>query len=170
VDEGYFWALQVDWDDGSGAHLGLQWWPGHPDHRAVNWGGYRPDGHELDGTESPLPSARANPNTRDFAWEAGRWYRLTVEPDGSGRVDDVIVRRLYVTGARVVRMGVWTEMFAPCAAPQVQVRWRGLPGKVTCTYEPTCGNTASWREGAELVQATGLSAWPWRRPRRQPFL
>ena len=77
---------------------------------------------------------------------------------------------LDVTGSRFVRFGVWTEMFAPCSAPMARVRWRGLPGRVACTYEPTCGNTASWREGDELVQATGLSPWPWRRPRRRPFL
>ena len=80
-----------------------------------------------------------------------------------------MLRRLEVGSRSIVRWAVWTEMFAPCSAPHTQVRWRGLPA-VQSNYEPTCSNTASWREGDELVQATGLSRWPWRRPARQAFL
>lgn len=171
VEHGYFWAMQVDWDDGSGAHLGLQWWPGYPGNRAVNWGGYSPAGAELYGTESELPSSLQNPNTRDFSWNQGEWYTLEVDADGTGRVDGRVVRRLEVGSRRVVRVGVWTEMFAPCSSPRSQVRWRGITGRVQCSYEPTCGNTCSWREGDDLVQATGLSGRPFRRPvRRRAFL
>src|SRR5436190_306010 len=53
VDELYFWALQVSFVDGDrhvgGAHLGLQWYSPHPGSTAVNWGGYRDAGGELDG-------------------------------------------------------------------------------------------------------------------------
>lgn len=167
VEAGYFWAMQVDWDDGTGAHLGLQWWPGYPDHRAVNWGGYGPGGDELSGTGSRLGSSLGNANTRDFPWVGGRWYRLRVDPDGAGYVDDLLIRRLDVASRRIVRVMVWTEMFAPCSAPHVQVRWRGLPARVSCTYEPTCANTCSWRDGDDLVQATGLARLPWRRPARR---
>lgn len=171
VDQGYFWAMQVDWDDGSGAHIGLQWWPGYPGNRAANWGGYGPSGGELSGTESAFRSSLGNPNTRDYPWEPGRWHALRVEPDGSGFIDGQFFRRLDVASRRVVRVGVWTEMFAPCSAPPAQVRWRGLGGRIACTYEPTCANTVSWREGDELVQATGLPLRPWKRPaRRQAFL
>ena len=72
VEALYFWALQVSFTDrgrsGGGAHLGLQWYPAHPGSTAVNWGGYVPDGHELEGTTSALPSATGNVNTRDFPW------------------------------------------------------------------------------------------------------
>ncbi len=92
----YFWALQVgfagpDGTSGGGAHLGLQWFPPHPGSTAVNWGGYRPAGGELEGSRSPLPSAPGNPNTRDFTWVPRRPYRLAVRPagpaDGPGRAD-----------------------------------------------------------------------------------
>ena len=171
VDQGYFWAMQVDWDDGSGAHIGLQWWPGYPDHRAINWGGYGTDGEILTGSVSPFPSSLDNPNTRDFPWVEGQWYNLEVDSEGRGFVDGQEVRRLDVKSRNIVRVGVWTEMFAPCRAPHAQVRWRGLPERLECTYGSGCGNTVSWREGDELVQATGLSRWPSRRPgRRRPWL
>src|SRR4051794_31305408 len=53
VDELYFWAFQVSFVDGrrhvGAAHLGLQWYSLHPGSTAVNWGGYRDGGSELDG-------------------------------------------------------------------------------------------------------------------------
>ena len=80
----YFWALQADVATArgrvGGAHLGLQWHPGHPGSTAVNWGGYRSSGAELDGSVSSLPSATSNPNTRDFEWWPRRRYDLTIEP------------------------------------------------------------------------------------------
>ncbi|MEJ7584420.1 MAG: hypothetical protein WKF43_10125 [Acidimicrobiales bacterium] len=103
VAELYFWALQVSFTDRGrhtgGAHVGLQWHPAHPGATAVNFGGYGTTGHELDGSTSALPSATANPNTRDLDWRTGRPYRLSVVP-GSGRgewdgaVDGAVVRRL----------------------------------------------------------------------------
>ena len=60
----YFWALQVSFSDGAGAHLGLQWGADPPRTlRHVNWGGYGPSGAELSGGTSSLPSSFANPNT-----------------------------------------------------------------------------------------------------------
>ena len=52
-----FWALQASFADrgrhhGAG-HLGLQWYPPHPDSTAVNWGGYDAGGHELSGSSVP---------------------------------------------------------------------------------------------------------------------
>lgn len=145
VDRLYFWAVQADFADArgrpaGGAHLGLQWHPGHPRSRAVNWGGYDPRGRILDGTASTLPSATGNPHTRDLAWEPGRAHRLTIsraptrsgDPPGhtrwSGTVSDpagatVHVRDLFVPGAWVVGAVVWSEVFARCDHPSVAVRW-----------------------------------------------
>src|SRR5437763_4847988 len=83
VDHLYFWALQVAFPGAGAAHLGLQWNERHPGFGAVNWGGYAADGSLLPGTESPLPSTPADPNTRDYPWEPGRPYRLRVH-----RVDE----------------------------------------------------------------------------------
>ena len=38
-----------------------------------------PDGRELDGSASSLPSATGNPNTRDFDWRPETPYRLRIE-------------------------------------------------------------------------------------------
>jgi len=141
----HFWALQVSFAggglDGGGAHLGLQWFEPHPGSTAVNWGGYRPHGGELDGSGSALPSAPRNVNTRDYAWEPGRAYRLRVEhagpgPGGAtawrGSVTDVargevtIVRDLWAAGDHLTSPMVWSEVFADCDAPPTTVRWSGL--------------------------------------------
>lgn len=146
VAELYFWALQVSFDEGGraggGAHLGLQWYPPHPGSTAVNWGGYAAGGGELPGTTSALPSAVGNPNTRDFAWEARRPYRLSVRRVGPadelgrwawrGAVTDVRrsertpVRDLFCAGSRIRAPMVWSEVFAPCDAPGAVVRWSEL--------------------------------------------
>ena len=68
-DHLYFWALQVAFPGAGAAHLGLQWNHRHPGFGAVNWGGYAADGSLLAGTESPLPSTPADPNTRDYPWQ-----------------------------------------------------------------------------------------------------
>ncbi len=158
----YFWALQVDVADAhgrraGGAHLGLQWHPDHPGSTAVNWGGYDQDGTVLHGSDSALPSALHNPHTRDFAWESGRPYRLTVEPAppedqpgteraGSvltawrGSVTDLdtgertVVRDLYAWGDRITGVIMWSEVFARCDDPQVAVRWSDA-GVATATGE-----------------------------------
>lgn len=146
VDRLYFWALQVSFvrPGGGGAHLGLQFHPAFPGRGAVNWGGYAAAGDEgeLDGSSSALPSAQDNPNTRDFAWEAGRPYRLRIRrsPDEAppgfnsweGLVEDVrageitVVRNLYSRGEFLRGPVVWTEAFARCEHPSVAVRWSDL--------------------------------------------
>ena len=146
----YFWALQVTFTDGrsdrGGAHTGLQAHPEHPGGTAVNWGGYaaRQDGGGLlRGTTSPLPSALHNQNTRDFAWQPKRPYRLTVArvdgDEGAGNltawratVTDLatgtttIIRDLHVPGDRLRAPMVWSEVFARCDDPTSGVRWTDL--------------------------------------------
>jgi hypothetical protein len=135
----YFWALQASFVDGPGrshgaAHLGLQWHQGHPGSTAVNFGGYAARGGELAGSRSPLPSARDNPNTRDFEWEAGRPYRLSIaradEGEWSGRVDETEVRRLSCPGDGLAHVVVWSEVFARCDDPTVVVRWSDLTAEL----------------------------------------
>ncbi len=145
VDRLYFWALQADFGatgrSAGGAHLGLQWHPQHPGSTAVNWGGYRAGGGELDGSASALPSRLANVNTRDFSWTPGTPYRLAISrnpadesvPRGMtawrGTVCDLstgavtVVRDLYIPGDRIVGATMWSEVFADCDAPSVAVRW-----------------------------------------------
>lgn len=160
VDRLYFWALQADFADSAtgrpagGAHLGLQWHPGHPGRTAVNWGGYD-DGGELQGSRSTLPSATGNPNTRDLTWAVGVPYRLTIRrapttdqppPEGAvawrGTITDlraeheVDVRDLYVRGDVIRSAVMWSEVFARCDDPSVAVRWSdpaaiGADGHVT---------------------------------------
>ena len=191
----YFWALQVDFTDGGGhrgggAHLGLQWHPSYPGSTAVNWGGYGPAGGVLDGTESPLAGTLGNPHTRDFAWEANRAYRLAIEPappeeqPGRGRtawrgsVTDVltgettVVRDLLPAGSRLTRPMVWSEVFAACDHPSVEVRWSELqafddswqlrrPRAVSTNYQRYgdggCANTESTVEGGVAVQRTNVA-------------
>jgi hypothetical protein len=138
----YFWALQVSFEDrgraAGGAHLGLQWYPPHPGSTAVNWGGYAPDGRELEGSNSLLPSATGNPNTRDFGWRPRNGYRLSVtrgEPTSRDRwfwraeVTDLAsgtqthVRDLVTSGSSLVAPMVWSEVFADCDAPTTAVQW-----------------------------------------------
>ncbi len=159
----YFWALQANFGSaespagarsrfggglgggqsrpGGGAHLGLQWHPRYPGSTAVNWGGYRPDGRELHGSTSALPSALRNVNTRDFPWRVGVGYRLRiarspepVEPPGGlvpwrGTVTDtssgvvVQVRDLYAPGDHITAAVMWSEVFADCDEPPVNVLW-----------------------------------------------
>jgi hypothetical protein len=131
-DDLRFWAIQASFGDRGrhlgAAHLGLQRHRGHPGGCAANWGGYRAGGGELAGTESMLPSARGNPNTRDFAWEVGRPCRLTIRVDGTGWIDGVLLRTLDVAGAdRLAGVVVWSEVFARCAEPHT-VRWSELRG------------------------------------------
>ena len=140
----YFWALQADFAGpghrAGGAHLGLQWHPSHPGTRAVNWGGYDARGTELHGSESPLPSALHNPNTRDLWWSEPTPYRLTIEraPNDAdrqglhawrGTITDLstgqatVVRDLYVPGDRISGVVMWSEVFARCDDPSAAVRW-----------------------------------------------
>jgi hypothetical protein len=135
-DDLRFWALQASFVQhgrsfGAG-HVGLQRHAGHPGGGAANWGGYAAGGGELDGTESALPSARGNRNTRDLAWEVGRPYRLRIRAGATGwagLVDDVVLRELHAGGDRLAHVVVWSEVFARCDDPPHAVRWSGLEGR-----------------------------------------
>lgn len=187
----YFWALQVDTADasgrrGGGAHLGLQWHPGHPGSTAVNWGGYHQGGGELTGSTSPLPSATSNVNTRDFPWSTGHRYRLlvrrvagrsgaaawrgTVQDLDGGR--EVPVRDLDLPGDRIVGVTMWSEVFADCDAPSVSVRWSSPAGRTlgggavapagcNVNYQAHvaggCANTDSSIDDVGVVQRTSTS-------------
>lgn len=179
-----FWALQVSFADGTrrfgAGHVGLQWHRSHPGGTAVNWGGYRDGGGELDGTESPLGSSTGNPNTRDFRWEPGVVYTLTVQPglspgwwrasirDRSTGVDQVI-RELRAGGSHLLAPVVWSEVFAPCDAPPSAVRWstpvldlasgaQWEPTGFRVTYQSVadggCSNTTVFGDGIGVVQRT----------------
>lgn len=182
VPELYFWALQASFATATNprvgaAHLGLQWYPPHPGSTAVNWGGYdQATGGVLAGSESAFPSATGNPNTRDYAWQPGRRYRLTIGPGGApgwwrGAIDGVAVRELRGGGDRLTDPVVWAEVFARCDDPPATVRWSDFaartagggivePDRVTVTYHPTadggCDNTTVVAAGpGALLQTTG---------------
>jgi hypothetical protein len=146
LDRLYFWALQATFTnpDGGAAHLGLQHNRRHPGFRAANFGGYAPRdvGGLLPGAPSPLPSAPGDDNTRDYAWQPFRKYRLAIErvadsaPPGMhawrGSIDDVVsgassvVRVLYSRGEYLHSPVVWTEAFGRCDHPPVVARWSNL--------------------------------------------
>jgi hypothetical protein len=179
VPDLYFWALQASFVDGvgrrhGGGHLGLQWHRPHPGSRAVNWGGYGPDGGILDGSASPLSSATGNPNTRDLWWEPGRSYTLTIGPAAeggwAGTIDGVRVRRLDAGGDRLSGLMVWSEVFARCDAPPVAARWSGFraittegrvvaPVAVQVNYQSRadggCDNSTVLTNGDAVSQITG---------------
>jgi hypothetical protein len=173
----YFWALQASFLDHGrrvgGAHLGLQWYDRHPGGTAVNWGGYRDGGGELEGDGSLLPSATGNPNTRDYAWRPNVRYRLQISGDGdglwTGSVTDLstgvatVVRRLQGGGDALASPVVWSEVFARCDDPTVVVRWSELspaPTSMRPTYqsrvEGGCANTRSERDGDTWLQHTNV--------------
>jgi hypothetical protein len=171
----YFWALQVSFSDGAGAHLGLQWGADAPRRlRHVNWGGYGPSGSELQGGISSLPSSFSNPNTRDFDWDSGRPYRLRIcrtSRGWAGWVDDTLVRCLGAPGDTLQDPMVWTEAFADCDDPESSVRWsdlevvtrsgRCLPvpsvvARYQSRHEGGCDNTSSGTDGDAYTQTTNV--------------
>ncbi len=135
----YFWALQVGFVDRGrrlgAAHMGLQHHPRHPGNGAVNWGGYRDGGGELDGSGSILPSALGNVNSRDYRWEPGVRYRYTItrSPDRGWRASitdtrsqaTTVIRDLWVDAEHLSTVLMWSEVFADCDAPTVRVEWSG---------------------------------------------
>lgn len=141
----YFWAIQASFASAAtlhgGAHLGLQWNTKFPGGCAANWGGYAPDGSLLWGSDSLLPSARNDPNTRDYPWIAGHRYRLRIARSGE-RIDGMVawrgtvthlesgietrIRDLHTRGEHLIRPMVWTESFARCEQPTVVARWSDL--------------------------------------------
>lgn len=182
-----FWALQAGFSDGGrslgAGHLGLQVHPRHPGGTAANWGGYRSaalGGGELDGTESPLPSALRNRNTRDFPWSPRQPYRLRIRrsPGGDGWIGSVTdlatdrhtdLRRLHAGGDRLEHVVVWTEDFSRCDAPSAVVRWsdfegvdpagrRVVPTGVKVGYQSEraggCSNTTARPDGDGVLQVT----------------
>jgi hypothetical protein len=185
VDSLYFWALQVgfvhgDADRGA-AHVGLQWNNRHPGNTAVNWGGYGPGGEVLSGSESALPSAPGNPNTRDYVWKPERPYRLRVSaapwPSGRwrGEVTDLVaatstvIRDLDAGSDRLRGPMVWSEVFARCDDPSVAVRWSGFealtadgqtlaPRALIVNYQTSaaggCDNTTVHLDDGGVVQTT----------------
>ena len=189
-----FFALQASfWSaDGprGGAHAGLQWHPSYPNSGAVNWGGYDRDGAVLSGTESELPSALGNPNTRDYPWETESAYRLTIGPRiirnervlWPARIRDLatgretVVRELFCPGDHLRDPVVWAELFCDCDQPGVAARWSdpraegrdGDPVPVTggrATYQSYqnggCSNTdVSVRDGTAMLRSN--------HPRRTP--
>lgn len=183
----YFWAIQASFVDSmtgrlhGGAHLGLQHHPAYPSSKAANWGGYAPDGSILDGTESPLPSAPDDPNTRDFHWYPGHVYRLSIERAEEGRWRGVIeqpdtgvrvaVRELIVSPAADALHGIvmWTEAFGACDDPPVAVRWSSFttysadgeplhPASLRARYQSYrdggCTNTTAEPFGSAVIQRT----------------
>jgi len=190
VDRLYFWALQANFADGQsrqagGAHLGLQWHPGHPGSTAVNWGGYDHQGNILSGSESALPSKMANPHTRDFLWQPMVPYRLRIERISSGsqsswrgsvtRVSTgvtTMIRELYPAGEFISGVTMWSEVFARCDDPSVAIRWTDAqaefsdsssiqPAGFLVNYQSHkdggCANSDSFFDGVGLVQRTAVS-------------
>ncbi len=184
----YFWALQASFSSGNrmhgGAHLGLQWNARYPGGTAANWGGYAPGGSLLRGSESPLPSARRDRNTRDYPWVAGHRYRLQIArsgeaPDGMvawrGTVthlesgEETRIRDLYTKGEYLVRPLVWSEVFARCEHQTAAVRWSDLravtaegtelrPSYVRVNYQSRadggCDNTTVSVDELGILQVT----------------
>ena len=185
VDRLYFWALQASFADRGrrlgGAHLGLQHHPAHPGDSAVNFGGYAATGGQLRGTESALPSARNNPNTRDYLWQPGRRYRLAIGPGDepgawAGTVTDLergsttLVRQLLPGGTELITPMVWSEVFARCEHPSATVRWSEPEVGVDGAWRPVeaasvsyqtkadggCDNTTAGVDAVGLVQTTSV--------------
>lgn len=177
----HFWAIQASFVGGGrpmgAGHLGLQHYPAHPGSAAVNWGGYGPDGTILTGSESPLPSRPANANTRDYAWSAGRTYRLRIfrgERGWKGSVTDLetdvttVVRELYAPSTHLADVVMWSEVFAPCEGPQMTVAWSNpiattetgpfAVEAVQLSYQAYtdggCTNTSTELSGGRIVQRT----------------
>lgn len=187
VSELYFWALQVSFRSEShqtgGAHIGLQHHPSYPGAGAVNWGGYDDVvGGIIEGTTSKLPSALGNANTRTYAWFPERPYRYEVFRVESGwwrgtitdMATGVTTTIRDLNGHDADRLGgimVWSEVFAPCQAPLVAVRWRdfsyetsdgvaGGPGELSVNYQSVqnhgCTNTNVYLDEVGVVQATSV--------------
>lgn len=179
-----FWALQVEFTDGSrrhgGAHVGLQWNARHPGSRAVNWGGYDRSGRVLDGSESPLVSSPSDPNTRDYPWTAGGPHRLRVAPgsrpgwwmasvtDPAG--SEQVIRELHAGGHSLARPVVWSEVFADCDDPSVSAVWsdpvcaggsrRWAPSGYRATFQEErnggCSNTDVRPVAGGVAQVTSV--------------
>ena len=186
VDKLYFWALQANFEQGGarrgGAHFGLQYHPAYPSGGAVNWGGYRDGGGELDGSVSDLPSALDNINTRTYHWHPNRAYRYRIhrapERGWRGTITDLVtgeetvVRDLWIEADNIIGPMVWTEAFADCDNPSAAVRWSDLEAVTTAGDRHTvtvarvnyqahsdggCANTDITVDGDGFVQRTSTN-------------
>jgi hypothetical protein len=72
-----------------------------------------------------------------YPWQPGRPYRFRVRrEDHAWRADvldlataeETVIRDLHAPGPYLVEPLVWSEVFAPCDAPSVTVRWSDLMG------------------------------------------
>ena len=75
--------------------------------------------------------------------------------------ETTVVRRLNGGGNALGNPVVWSEVFAPCDAPSVLVRWSDFspqPLGLRPTYQTHddggCSNTTSRREGVAFLQIT----------------
>ena len=170
---------------GGSCHLGLQHHPQFPQRGAVNWNGYSAKGESLDSDDPALPSATGDLATRDFAWQTGVPYRLTIErgdelPDGRwawvGSVSNlqsgerVDIRKLITESPHIRGPVMYIESYGPCDGPRVEARWSSatavsVDGGVRAVrsmrvdYQPHaaggCTNTNSGVEGKHFVQRAG---------------
>lgn len=170
---------------GGSCHLGLQHHPRFPDRGAVNWEGYTAKGERLESSEPLLPSATQEKATRDFRWDKGVPYRLTIErgderPDGlfpwlgsitnlrTGDRDEI--RQLFSKSPYIRGPVMYIESFGPCDGPRFEARWSNatavsVDGGVRAVksmrvdYQPHaaggCTNTNARVEGNEFVQRAG---------------
>ncbi len=154
-------------------------------------------GRVLSGTVSSLPGFADDPHTLAFAWRALRAYRFRVYPSpdlgGAWRAEVAdlasgavhVIRDLVPPAGRgssaglqplggtdsvhLVRPMVWSEVFAPCDAPSVTVRWSDLqaveeggavlrPEAVRVNYQAAgaggCPNTTVATDGTGVLQIT----------------
>jgi hypothetical protein len=170
---------------GGSCHLGLQHHPRFPDRGAVNWEGYTAKGERLESSEPLLPSATQEKATRDFRWDKGVPYRLTIER-GDERPDDVFpwlgsitnlrtgdrdeIRQLFSKSPYIRGPVMYIESFGPCDGPRFEARWSNatavsVDGGVRAVksmrvdYQPHaaggCTNTNARVEGNEFVQRAG---------------
>ncbi len=181
----YFWALQASFGSGGktlgAAHMGLQHHPRHPGGGAVNWGGYRHGGGELEGSDSSLPSALGNLNTRDYPWRPGAPYRYHIGPSpvrgwrasitDIERGETVVIRDLWASqdSDELSDVVVWSEVFADCDAPSVRVEWSNptaittdgvsiAPMSMTTNFQSHedggCANTTAALAAGAIAQIT----------------
>ena len=179
----YFWALQASFADGrrrlGGAHLGLQWHAAAPrPHRGELGRVRRRRAASSTGSESPLPSATGNPNTRDFCVVP----RVGPTASRSAPADSPVPGVVRSTASacvswppvvgELVDLMVWSEVFARCDDPSVVVRWRNFaavtpdgrevrPDRLQVTYQSAadggCDNTSVAVEGGAAEQVTAVS-------------
>jgi hypothetical protein len=170
VERLYFWALQASFTDASGrnygaAHTGLQWNPRHPDHRAVNWGGYASAADVrsvLEGTDSALPGIPGDRNTRNYPWREGVPYRFTIRRGAQGWAADVHdgatgetvrIRELFAEGDRLRSFVMWSELFCRGDDPTAVVRWS----------RPEVETASGRRVPPKALQATFPGGEEWKR-------